>query len=326
MHPAVSALNAPGQPRKGIWRQGVLQVMVTRACDLACHSCTAGSNLIHKPAVMTPDQFDEAIASLEGYFGVIGVFGGNPTTSRYFEDYCRVLRARVPFEQRGIWTNNLMGKGSLCRITFNPKTSNINTHLSKDAYEEFRRDWPEALDARPEHTRAGLERDSRHGTPYVSMTDLGIPEEERWRLIADCDISKWWSAMICLVRGKLAGFFCEIAGHMAALHADNPDWAGTGHPMPDIGAPIEPGWWRKPMADFEQQVNTCCHHCAIPLRRPGQLAIGGEREEFSETHRHIARPKVRGRMVEFVGIETLTRSARPATEYLSGVTPGYRGE
>ena len=326
MHPAVNKLTAPSQRRPGVWRHGVLQVMVTRSCDLSCHGCTAGSNLVSRPATMSVDQFDEALASLEGYWGVVGMFGGNPCVHPQFDKLCERMRARLPFEQRGLWTNNLMGKGAHARITFNPKHSNINVHLNSEAYAEFERDWPEALKARPEHTTAGLTTDSRHGSPYISMKDLGIPEEERWNLIGDCDISRWWSGMICLVRGELRGFACEIAGHMAALHGDNPDWEGTGQPMPDIGVPIVPGWWKAPMAAYEQQVLTCCHNCAVPLRRPGQLAIGGEVEEFSETHRAIARPKVKSRPVAFVGVESLVRSERPATNYLPGVTPGYKGQ
>lgn len=324
--PAMMAIPAtmvpPSRKRKGIWRNGILQIMVTRACDLACHHCTQGSNLAGRPVVMTPEQFEQAVASLEGYFGVIGVFGGNPCLSPHFEDYCRILRARVPFEQRGLWCNHPRGKGALARITFNPKHSNLNCHMNGEAYAEFARDWPESVPY-----LKGMDQDSIHGPPFVAMKDVIDDEAERWRLIGDCDVNKHWSALIGVVPGKgLRAFFCEIAYAQAALHADNPDWDGTGQPMPDTGLPVTPGWWRKPMADFSSQVLTHCHNCGIPLRRPGQLAIGGEREEFSETHRHIARPKVRGRVVEFVGIESLMRSERPATEYLPNVTPGYRGQ
>lgn len=313
----------PSDRRPGIWRGGVLQVMVTRACDLSCFGCTAGSNLRHNPSVMTPEQFEQAVDSLDGYFGVVGVFGGNPCTSRHFKDYCRILRAKVPFEQRGIWTNNLLGNGPVCRITFNPSVSNINVHMDSEAYAEFRRDWPEALDARPDHTRRGLTEDARHGTPWVSPTELGIPEAERWQAIGQCDVNRHWSAIVTLVRGELRAYFCEVAGHMAALHADNPDWSGSGQPMPDVGLPVTPGWWRKPLAEFADQVRTCCHHCAIPLRRPGQLAIGGEAEEFSRTHQFIARPKRLPRKIDLITIPQLVRPDRPATEYLCGVTPGY---
>lgn len=316
---------APSDRRPNIWRGGIMQLMVTRSCDLMCFGCTAGSNLVSKPAVMTPEQFERAVDSLAGYRGVYGVFGGNPCTSRYFADYCRILREKVPFEQRGLWSNNLMGKGADARATFNPAVSNINVHMEADAYAEFERDWPEALSARRTHTTLGLTEDARHGTPYVSMIDLGIPEADRWRAIGDCPINKHWSAIVTIVRGELRGFFCEIAGHMAALHADNPDWAGTGAPMPDIGTPIEPGWWRRPMDAFEAQVRTCCHHCAVPLNRPGQFAIGGEHEEFSPTHAHIARPRDRMRPVQIVEIGPIERGNRPTTEYLKGVTPGYHG-
>ena len=316
----------PSQKRPGIFRGGVLQIMVTRACDLSCFGCTAGSNLIHRPAVMDPDQFREAVRSLAGYFGVYGLFGGNPCTSRYFPDYCRILKEEgVPWEQRGIWTNRLMGYGPLCKVTFNASVSNCNVHCQDEAFQEFKRDWPEAIEKRKDHTTQGLTTDAVHSSPYVSMIDLGIPEADRLRMIGSCPINRHWSAMICLVRGELRAFMCEIQGHMAALHGDNPDWAGTGEPMPDVGLPVAPGWWRRPLADFEAQIETCCHHCAVPLNRAGQLAIGGEREEFSETHRFIARPKRRERPVEFVTLDgKIERGTRPTTEYLSGVTPGWR--
>lgn len=80
------------------------------------------------------------------------------------------------------------------------------------------------------------------------------------------------------------------------------------------------------MAAFESQVRFHCHNCGIAMNRPGQLAIGGEVEEFSETHRHIARPKVKGRAAEIV--ESIgpvpRRPDRPATDYLPGTTPRRR--
>ena len=81
---AISKMIAPGQKRSGIWRNGVLQIWVTRACDKACYHCTQGSNLGGKPGMITVDQFEEALKSLQcnekgGYFGVVGMFGGNPS-------------------------------------------------------------------------------------------------------------------------------------------------------------------------------------------------------------------------------------------------------
>jgi hypothetical protein len=150
-----------------------------------------------------------------------------------------------------------------------------------------------------------------------------VPDEaERWRMIADCDVNKFWSALVGVVPGRgLRAYFCEIAYTQAAMHAT----ADDADQWPDTGLPAEPGWWRRPMADFEAQVRQHCHACGIPLRRKGQLAIGGEREEFSATHAAIARPKVKTRTVDLVEtIGVVSRPDRPATEYLPGTTPKVR--
>src|SRR5690606_32211808 len=140
---------------------------VTRACDLSCHHCTQGSNLAGKPVVMTPDEFETAVKSLgfgvpgqQPYFGVVGVFGGNPALSPHFEAYCEILRAHVPFAQRGLWCNHPRGQGAAMRITFNPKVSNLNCHLSSEAHAEFSRDWPESIPY-----LKGMDQDSIHGAP-----------------------------------------------------------------------------------------------------------------------------------------------------------------
>ncbi len=316
----------PPSQKRPCWRGGILQLHVTRACDLACLGCSQGSGLAGKPVVMTPEQFETAVKSLgfgvpgaTPYFGVLGVFGGNPAVSPHFEAYCEILRGLVPFEQRGLWCNHPRGKGAVCRITFNPRHSNLNTHMSAEAHAEFSRDWPESIPF-----LKGLDRDSVHGAPFVAMKDVIADEGQRWSLIPGCDVNRFWSALIGVVPGRgLRAYFCELAYAQAALHAgadDADDW-------PDTGLEVVPGWWKLPMQNFEAQVRLHCHSCGIPLRRPGQLAIGGAHEEFSETHRAIARPKVRDRPVEFVELGgTLERSERPATNYLPGVTPGYRGE
>lgn len=320
MNPAIRSMKAP-RDRRQVWRGGVLQIHVTRACDLACFHCTQGSNLAGKPAMMSPEQFDEACRSLEGYFGVVGMFGGNPAMHPHFEELCRIMRTRIPFHQRGLWCNNLRGKGAAARITFNPEHSNINVHLSSPAADEFRRDWPEVAPY-----IKGESEDSIHGSPWVSMIDMGIPEADRWRRISRCDINQHWSAMVCVVRGRLRGYFCEIAGAQAMLHEGNPDWAGTGKPMPDTGVDVAPGWWNRGMDAFSRQVEEHCHHCGIPLRLDGQKAIGGHHEEYSPTHAHIAKPKVKDRPMDLVTIGPPVDRSRPATQYLPGVTPGYRGE
>jgi len=284
---ALAKMISPGmrRPRKPLG--GVLQIWVTRACDKSCYGCTQGSNLGGAPGMITVEQFEQACKTLVNYFGVVGVFGGNPAVHPQFDVLCEILRKYIPRKRRGLWCNNPMGKGSIMRETFNPSISNLNVHLDRKAYEEFKTDWPEA---RP----FGLADDSRHSPVYVAMQDVIEDESERWSLIADCDINKHWSAMICVFRGELRGFFCEIAGAQAMLHQKEPDY-------PDTGLPVVDGWWNRPMPDFSAQVRKHCHACGVPLRGYGELAQSTNGlEQVSLTHQDVYKPKKTNREVQLV--------------------------
>src|SRR6516162_117468 len=202
---AISRMVSPSTRRPGKYREGVIQIWLTRACDKACFGCTQGSNLAGKPGMITLAQFESACKSLKGYFGVVGIFGGNPATHPQFDEICYILRRYFPREQRGIWCNNPLGHGRVMADTFDPVVSNLNVHLDEKAFNEFRRDWP---DSRP----FGLTQDSRHSPPFVALRDVIPNEDERWDMIADCDINKHWSAMLCVFRGELRAYFCEVAG------------------------------------------------------------------------------------------------------------------
>jgi hypothetical protein len=135
--------------------------------------------------------------------------------------------------------------------------------------------------------------------PFPDGTMQENNEENRLQLISQCDINQRWSAMVCKIPGRgLRGFFCEIAGAQAILHANDPNW-------PDTGIPAVQGWWEKPMSEFASQVRQHCHRCSCPLKLRGQLAIGGEFEEVSESHLAIAKPKERNRPIQLVSLETL---------------------
>lgn len=300
---ALQKMVPPSQKRPNAYRGGIMQIHVTRACDKACFGCTQGSNLAGKSDMMTPEQFEQAVLSMEGYWGVIGVFGGNPAISKHFDDYCRILQKHVPFKRRGLWCNKLFGKGAICRETFNPNVCNLNVHMDREAWDEFKRDWPEAKPF-------GLDVDSRHSPPYVAMQDVIEDESKRYELISNCDINQNWSAMICLVNGELRAYFCEIAAAQAILHQNDPSW-------PVSGLEVVPGWWREPMESFKNQVEWHCHRCGIPLRGHGELAQGNGKEQVSKTHADIFKPKTKNRPVETVTeLYQIQPKDKEVTEYL----------
>ena len=304
---ALANMVAPGQrrPRVSWGGGGVLQIWVTRSCDKACFGCTQGSHLAGRTPPITVDQFEEACASLKDYWGVVGMFGGNPAIHPEFERLCYIMALYIPFERRGLWCNKLFGKGAIARKTFNPSVSNLNVHLDEEAYAEFRRDWPEAMPF-------GLNNDSRHSPPYVGMRDLGVSEEERWSLIANCDINQTWSAMIGVFRGGLRGWFCEVAGAQSILHQNDPTY-------PDTGVPITQGWWKLGMDAFANQVHHHCHDCGVPLRGYGELAQGETgKEQVTAIHKDVYKPKVKGREVVVVEelVQIRPQSLDQMTHYL----------
>lgn len=299
----ISHMVAPGTRRPRKYRQGVIQIHVTRACDKACFACTQGSNLGGKSHFMPVQMFEDAVRSLgfgssNPYFGVVGVFGGNPAVSPHFEGYCEVLQRHVPFEQRGLWCNNPLSleKAQLMSKTFDPSVSNLNVHLDRDAYDLFRKGWPTA------HI-VGLTGDSRHSPVHLAAKDIvrkpdGEPDMERiWDAVSRCDINQNWSAMLAMFRGELRAYFCEVAGAQSILHQDDAGYPDTGVD-PAIRSSHGTPWWKWPMGPFAYQVRKHCPECAVPLRGYGELsqAVDGK-EVTSETHRSIFRPKRQGREV-----------------------------
>lgn len=309
---ALSRMVYPNMQRPNKSLAGVIQIWVTRACDGCCYNCTQGSNLRAHPdhqTFISVEQFEQAVISLKGYFGVVGIFGGNPALHPHFCTLCEILQEHIPFQRRGLWCNHPRGKGKVMRETFNPAFSNLNVHLNRGAYEEFRRDWPES---RPFGVRAS--EDSMHSPPWVALQDVIDYEEDRWDRIVTCDINRYWSAMIGVFRGKLRAWFCEIAGAQSIVHQHEPNY-------PDSGIPISrfSEWWKLGSASFANQVRFHCHACGIPLRGLGELACAENGiEQVSKTHVDVYKPKEQGREVQLVTCLSQVRpdSYQRATNYL----------
>ncbi len=122
--------------------------------------------------------------------------------------------------------------------------------------------------------------------------------------------------MICVFRGELRGFFCELAGSQAMLHQYDAH--------PDLGIPIEEGWWKKPIESFQKQICYYCHRCGIPLRGKGELAqstSNESKEQVSLTHFPQYKLKKPDRLVQLVtSLEQVNPdSVQHVTQYLRNV-------
>jgi hypothetical protein len=327
----------PANPHNG----GVIQIKVEPRCDLACLNCTQNAQLRTRGESMTPDEFDASCLSLKGYTRTIGMYGGNPALSPHFEELCRIFERHFPIHQRAIFCNHPRGKAAVMRRYFHPEHSNLNVHGSREAWDEFRCDWPEAR-------VFGLHEESRHSPCFTAMKDLtALPvapvvnhgfmysdiegdvfsngnawymegtEANRNLLISTCKVNATWSAIVGPVPGKgLRAYFCEISYTMAVHHHDDPEWPDTGHLIEADGmttyhyqredgqvVELRSHWWRQLMPAFAAQVRQAFHSCGVPLGGYGALSQDPNApEQVSQTHVSGYEPKRKGRRVELVTV------------------------
>lgn len=326
---AIAKMIPPGQVRPLKGTKGVIQIHVTRQCDKACFNCTQGSNLRGPYYFMPPDLFAKAVASLKSYWGIVGLFGGNPALHPEFLTLCDILRSSgIPKERLGIWCNHPIREinAKEMAITFNPSVSNLNCHLDKKAFDMFKKWWPRSMPF-------GLTEDSRHSPVFVSMNDLkDVTEEEKWEAISNCDINQRWSASIGLFRGQLRAYFCEIAMAQSILNEHNVDYPDTGLDPTityDADTTIKRNelgngllWWELPITSFRNQIKTHCINCAVPLRGYGSLAQAGDSEGIevtSKTYSDVYESKRVGRKVKYVTSRSELESKNlPFIEYIQG--------
>lgn len=301
---------------------GVIQIHVTRLCDKYCNNCTQGSNLKGIIDYITLDNFEKACESLVNYFGVVGMFGGNPAVHPYFKKLCDIFCDYIPYNRRGIWCNNPLTEENarIMSRTFNPSVSNLNVHLDEKAYKLFKKYWPNS-------NPFGLEHDSRHAPVFVAMKDVLKEEcldcggtgrhlaldtdlvcdncggsgeiydiEKAWELISKCDINQNWSAMCGQFRGELRGWFCEIAGAQSIINQEDPNYPDTGIDILKVN-----DWWMLGKESYSHQIEKHCHDCGVPLKGYGELATKKDGiEQCSKTYESVYKLKGKDKILDVV--------------------------
>lgn len=221
------------------------QIEVNNICPLDCAYC---SRYIRH---LRPDQrynikidvFRQAVQSLDGFKGDIGLIGGEPTLHPQFRDLCSILKdeLKIPRDRLGLWTSG--GR------KFDELKSVINQTFGMLAYNEHN----------PEQ-----EKVCRHQPLTIAIQDVVSDEDYMWELIDNCWVQRQWCPSI----NPKGAFFCEVAGALDIL-LDGPG-----------GWPLEARWWDKDPAEFRDQVERYCPYCgmAIPIERE---LLSSQREKIS---------------------------------------------
>lgn len=223
---------------RGIHENCVIQVEITNACHLSCTACTRHVGHHRKPFFMEPEMVRKAIRSLDGFEGRIGCMGGEPALHPKFGEILAIFREEVPDRRRREFWTAGFRWGD----------------LKSEIYATFDKDRVNYND----HTTP----DGCHTPLLVAIDDVVGDEELKKQLIENCPFQSHWSASIT----PKGGFFCEIAASL--------DWLFDG----PGGYAIEPGWWRKTPADFQDQVKRYCGSCSGAIPMPGMSDMRGGRD------------------------------------------------
>ena len=172
--------------------QWCIQFDVTNNCMHKCSNCTRHCGNIEEPFYMSPDYFRASMLKVlpfldqepdvNGRERVLGIIGGEPTLSPWFDDYVNIIEALVPKRsQRGLWTCRKLSPR--CRDVFG--YVNLNDHKGT----------------------------VKHQPVLVASKDVVTDTEARYKLQDNCWVQREWASSIT-PRGL---FFCEVAASFDML-------------------------------------------------------------------------------------------------------------
>lgn len=237
-----------------------IQIDITNACNLACSNCTRFCGNHKKPFFMDFDTFKRAVDSLEGYNGVTGVMGGEPTLHPEFERF--VLYLREKYGERKEKNRMIYPQREFIKEI---RRREFESHVLREDEDGTGRDcgcgnfkmfgpglWSNMGNTYPKYYELINDNfnvqflndhinESYHQPGLISRKDLGIPDE-KWIPMRDaCWMQNEWSATIT----PKGAFFCEIAGALDMLFDGPGGWK------------IEPGWWKRKPSEFGDQLHWC---------------------------------------------------------------------
>ena len=225
--------------------QKVIQIEVTNVCPHQCSNCTRFCGHHKKPFLMGLPDFKAAVDSLDGYTGMVGVMGGEPTLHPKFEEMARYIHKKrpdtvpadrsKPIEDFAGYRNKNLSSMRRKRGLWSSLGLGYYRHHEtiQDVF---------GYQCLNDHRHAG-----EHMALLMPRKELGIPDAEWIKYRDACWLQRAWSSSIT----PKGAFFCEVAAALDML------FDGPG------GWDVEPRWWRRSPKDFGKQLEWCemCSAC-----------------------------------------------------------------
>lgn len=202
---------------RSIWNSKLIQIEVTNACINQCANCTRCVGHHPIPFFMDLAMVEKILNSINGFGGMVGIMGGEPTMHPKFIEICKLLQEKVPKERRGLWTSGY-------KWNWFKKTILDTFPIENIVYNEH-------------STEGGI-----HQPLLVAMKDVIKDKKLREELKDNCWAQRRWETCSVTPNGA---YFCEIAGAIDTLFNQ-----GNG------AIPIESGWWKNTEL-FKKQQKIC---------------------------------------------------------------------
>jgi hypothetical protein len=174
----------------------VIQIDITNACTHRCANCTRFCGHQAKPFFMDFDTFKNAVASMAGFPGIVGIMGGEPTIHPEFEAF--VLHFAESFgtdrDNRPMLAPSADFIRHITDSAFNFSIGASNqrglwSSISRKYYAHFELIQDVfGLQCLNDHTSA-----SQHTTLMCTRKELGIGDEEWFALRDNCWVQNSWS-------------------------------------------------------------------------------------------------------------------------------------
>lgn len=236
----------------------VIQIEITNACPKRCSNCTRFCGHHTEPFYMDFDTFKQAVDSMKGFKGIVGIMGGEPTIHPEFEKFVRYFRdnwgyddfSTACYEPTSNFINHILANAY---HTGYSNQRGLWTSVGPKYYENFELIQDTfGYQLVNDHSNASM-----HSTLMATRKELGIPDDKWIKLRDKCWVQNLWSASIT----PKGAFFCEVAAAMDATLGGPGGWR------------IEPGWWKRQPADFADQLHWC-EMCSAALPMPKRDARG----------------------------------------------------
>jgi hypothetical protein len=235
-------------------------VEVTNRCPHRCPYCTRYTRHLREDQLfdLTLEQIERALLSLKDKPGLIGIMGGEPIRHPQFVEICQLIQRLIPKQRMHLWTSG--------GPSWNAVKDVVGQTFGHLAYNEH---------------NSAQRNVCLHQPLTVAVGEVVADPQLRQELIDDCWVQRLWCPSIT----HKGAFFCEVAAALDTL-LDGPG-----------GYPVEPGWWERKPADFQDQVERYCQQCGMCVPLP-RATIATSREKFTPRLLALFREKRLERLAE----------------------------